>query len=541
MSWASPTRAVWIVLLLATWAGAQATPTITIAEAKHLAETRGDEHPSCVVRGTVTAAPGGNTNAPANFIIQDEAGSAMVVRTATLLPLKIWQTVEVRGTLYWNPLHPKEAAVDESLGIPSIQATEIVPLRISTQIQGKLLSRADARRGLYPIELVRVRGTVMRVMVGDSSIGPGDTVDYVVIGPEPELWAMVRRARSEPSWLKEQAIPGSEVELNGVLSFSSGAQEFRIRLRVPTDLAIIRPHSWFTVAHVLWVVGGLICCALIALAWIISLKRTVHRRTAQIQQAELQLRHAQKMEVIAQLASGVAHDFNNILMAINGYSELLLDENLDEEQKRIVEQILKAGQRAAGLTRKLQAFSRKQALDPALLDLNRFLDVLRPKLQSVLGEHVQMNMRLGIGAMTITADSSQLEDVLIDLTANARDAMRSRGTLIVSTEEVTITNKTDGIAPGHYVVLSFEDTGHGMDSATVSRIFEPFFTTKEIGKGSGLGLSTVYGIVRQNQGEIKVHSVVGRGTTFKVYLPYKEGVPDNSSTQGLLFTPQMLG
>jgi signal transduction histidine kinase len=512
---------------------AAAADTISIAAARDLAHQDQAANANCTIRGSVTLPPGAMATRPGDFYVQDDTGG-ILVRGEAVPALKLWERVEVSGHATWRD-EPKNGAATEGSGPEiRIQATQIIPLGGGGRIEPKRVPLAEAVKGYHAGEFIVVRGQVVRLVVGDMNRKSGEANDRFILGPERGVWVYARRRRADPSWLKDLAVPGSEVEVRGI-SVPSNAHDFRIRLRASTDLAIIRPPSWFTVAHILWLLVGLACCALTALAWIISLQRTVRRRTAEIRQAEFQLRHAQKMEVVAQLASGIAHDFNNILMAINGYSELLLDGGLTQEQKHHVEQIFKAGQKAADLTRKLTAFSRGQATAPAILDLNRFIEDLRPKLEGVAGEYTQIDIHLGGDAMTITADPCQLEDVLIDLTANARDAMQNRGTVTISTDEVTITNKTDGIVPGQYVVLSVADTGHGMDAATVSRIFEPFFTTKDIGKGSGLGLSTVYGIVRQNHGNIKVDSAVGRGTTFKVYLPYKEGSPDNVSSQGLLF------
>ncbi len=504
---------------------------ISIAAARNLANRNTDT--SCTIRGSVTFTPGMMATRPGDFYLQDETGG-ILVKSETAPALKLWDRVEVRGHVGSTDIPKNGAATEGRSDELRIEANQIVVLGPGPRVEPRRVSLTEATSERHAGEFIVVRGEVTRLILGDMSSKAGEANDHFIVGTEPGLTVYARRRRVDPPWLNNLALPGSEVEVRGI-SIPGKGPDFRLRLRASTDLAIIRGPSWFTVGHILWLLGGVACIALIAFSWIISLKRTVQRRAVEIHQAEHQIRHAQKMQVVAQLASGIAHDFNNLLMTINGYSELLLDEPLEEQQRYTVEQILKAGQKAAALTQKLQAFSRGQGGAPAILDLNRFVEDFRSKLERVAGENIRVDMRLGNQRMTITADPGQLEEVLMDLTANARDAMRDRGTLTITTNAVTITSKTDGMLPGHYVLLSVADTGHGMDAVTVSRIFEPFFTTKDIGKGSGLGLSTVYGLVRQNHGEIKVRSTVGRGTIFNVYLPYKEGEPDNVSPQGSLF------
>ncbi len=239
---------------------------------------------------------------------------------------------------------------------------------------------------------------------------------------------------------------------------------------------------------------------------------------------EEQLRQAQKLESIGRLAGGVAHDFNNLLTVINGYSQLLLrDLKAGDPLRDGIEEIHSAGERAAGLTRQLLAFSRKQVMSPRVLDLNRVVSEMQPMLARLLGEDVELCVELHAGAATICADRHQLEQVVMNLTVNARDSMPDGGELLI---ETAVVESGEGQARSHpdarvgrYVMLAVSDTGVGMDEETKNRIFEPFFTTKGIGKGTGLGLSMVQGIVAQSGGYIEVHSEEGKGTTFKIYLP----------------------
>lgn len=239
---------------------------------------------------------------------------------------------------------------------------------------------------------------------------------------------------------------------------------------------------------------------------------------------EEQLRHAQKMEAIGRLAGGVAHDFNNLLMVIIGYTELLR-ENLpkDGDQRGYADAVWNAGKKATLLTSQLLAFSRKQVMSPRMLDLNSVLQEVDRMLPRLIGEDVQLSILQGAGLATVKADPGQMEQVIMNLCVNARDAMPRGGRLSIETANARIDSdaarKIGANTPGNFVALTVTDTGAGMDAQTQSRIFEPFFTTKEKGKGTGLGLATVYGIVKQSGGYITVESEIGKGTRFDVYFP----------------------
>jgi PAS domain S-box-containing protein len=243
---------------------------------------------------------------------------------------------------------------------------------------------------------------------------------------------------------------------------------------------------------------------------------------------EEQLTQSQKMEAVGLLAGGVAHDFNNALSVITGYSGLLqMRLPADDPLVRYAEEIAKAAYRAAGLTRQLLAFSRKQVIQPVILDLNSLIVEMEKMLRRLIGENIEIFITRDVGLARVKADASQMEQILMNLAVNARDAMLQGGKVTIRTENADL-DETYSLQhlhfkPGRYVILSFSDTGCGMDKETLARIFEPFFTTKEPGKGTGLGLSTVYGIVKQNGGYISAYSEPGQGTTFKIYLPQAEG------------------
>ncbi len=239
---------------------------------------------------------------------------------------------------------------------------------------------------------------------------------------------------------------------------------------------------------------------------------------------ENQFRQAQKMESLGMLAGGIAHDFNNLLTIISGYSQMLLPGLSEKSAERgTVEQILKASQRAAELTRQLLSFSRQKVVQPKTIDLNSVVVGMSTMLRRIIGEHIDLSIEAGRNVGFVHADPGQIDQVIMNLVVNARDAMADGGKLLIETRDVELdesyADKLLIVRPGHYVMLAVTDTGTGMDDRTRELAFDPFFTTKEQGQGTGLGLSTVYGIVKQSGGAIDVYSEPGFGTSVKVYFP----------------------
>ena len=322
--------------------------------------------------------------------------------------------------------------------------------------------------------------------------------------------------------------PGALLRLTGISEsqLEPGALQPRLgalRMRVPEDIAVVRPAPWWDLQRALYAASTLTLLLVGALGVAVHLRRGLAKQVELRLRLEEQLLHAQRLESIGRLAGGVAHDFNNYLTVILGYASML--ESRFVEDKDACEQlagISAVGEKAAALTRQLLAFSRKQVLRPRACDLNDLIAHARGTLLPLIGEQVEIEMRLSSLA-PVSVDPDQFFQVLVNLAVNARDAMPAGGTLTITSGEVELTADStacaEALPPGRYANVSVADTGVGMDSETRTRVFEPFFTTKEPGRGTGLGLSVVFGIIKQSNGHIDVQSAPGCGTVFTIYVP----------------------
>jgi signal transduction histidine kinase len=289
-------------------------------------------------------------------------------------------------------------------------------------------------------------------------------------------------------------------ESTAMQAVQRGAQDYLVKSR--TDAELLRRAIRYACERAEW-------------------RRDVTRR-------ELELRQSHKMEAVGRLAGGVAHDFNNVLTAIFGYADLLLDQfGEDDPRQADVQEIRNAAERAAALTRQLLAFSRKQMIQPQILNLNDVVESLHKLMSRLVGEDIPVEIQGARDLWSVRADPGQLEQVLMNLAANGRDAMPEGGSLTIGTENVVVAEEDErtrpGLRPGDYVTLTVSDSGTGVPEDVRAHIFEPFFTTKAQGKGTGLGLATVYGIVKQNGGGIYLETEDKKGTRFIIYLPR---VPD---------------
>lgn len=271
-------------------------------------------------------------------------------------------------------------------------------------------------------------------------------------------------------------------------------------------------------------------------AELVAANQQLQQQIAERERLEERLRQAQKLEAIGSLAGGIAHDFNNLLVPILGYVELsLLDLAPESRLYANLAQVRKAAEQAANLTRQILAFSRQQVLELSILDLNVIVEEFKKMIQRLIGEDIELRTILTAAPYPVKADKGQIEQVLMNLAVNSRDAMPEGGRLTIETanvllDEAYVQKYASDLPPGPYVMLAVSDTGQGMDAETQKRIFDPFFTTKESGKGTGLGLATVFGIVKQHQGSIWVYSEPGRGTTFKIYLPQAKNTAQPATT-----------
>lgn len=465
------------------------------------------------VEGSVTWTDGGG-----NFFLQDVTGGLKVHSKAARVA--VGQQLHVVGFRSVKESTPAlEHALVRAVGdAPEVGAREIAALDAfdkASQLEGRLLRMngklLESRRTADGIELA---------LQDDNSL-----FTALLLG-------------TIPGWLA-QVEPGSALQITGVAVFardaSFRARSMQLLARSVDDLQIVKRPAIWTLRRMGIALAVLLASVLLGGLWIAFLRnRVAHHRVMleanmEKQRAlETQVVQSQKMESIGSLAGGVAHDFNNLLMIILGYIPLLKGEKLTTGGREALAEISDAGNRAADLTRQLLLFSRKQTPKMVVLELNETVRGLMRMLTRLLGEDVSLKFNGWLEELKVNADKGMLEQVLMNLAVNSRDAMPNGGSLVIRTEVRHLEAlEMSGLASpvnGNYVCLSVSDTGEGIPEEHLGSIFDPFFTTKEVGKGTGLGLATVYGIVKQHGGAIDVQSKVGVGTTFRICLPLAEGV-----------------
>lgn len=467
--------------------------------------------------GLLAARPGKGLVA---LVIADGLGSAMARR---VLPA----VVIIPFFLGWIRLEGQAAGFyDTEMGVAFLTAANVALLGIVVLIAAASLNRLDRHR----------RAAIEEVLANE------ERMDFALRAGGVGVWEANLHAGTVAWSDTHEAMHGLS---QGGFSGTFGAflecvhPEDREAARTAIETSLKPEHSPRLEYRTIWPDGST--------HWIVGSGRHVGIGTedasrvigigidiTERRQLENQLRQAQKMEAVGQLAGGVAHDFNNLLTVILGFTEIL-SEDLASNDPALqgISEIRKAADRATGLTRQLLAFSRRQILQPTVLNLNSVVTNAAEMLRRMIPATITLKVSPGDHLRNVRADVTQIEQVLMNLVVNARDAMPQGGTLTIETTNVTVDEvfaRRHGVAPaapGPYVMIAVSDTGVGMDSETQKRIFEPFFTTKPAGKGTGLGLATVFGIVKQSDGFVWVYSEEGKGTTFKTYLPSVDAVPQD--------------
>jgi len=461
--------------------------------------------------------------------------AVMLLRTADYLLMAgvTLLTVTGLGVAEMQGLVPTVPIARTPTNYPTIMMVDVI--LVATAIIGSLVARNTR------VNLAGIRATVDQLAAANRELARSEAryrsfvelaVDAIfVAGRDGTILEISRQASALTGIPRERLLGASLASVFSPIEPAGGPFPVDLLARsVPVMrlCRIVRPDGTAVDAeiHSAMLPEGPILC---------FCRDITERRQGEEERAKLhaQLIQSQKLESIGRLAGGVAHDFNNLLTVINGYSQLLLDAAKPGDPARdSLEEIHKAGERAAELTRQLLAFSRKQMLQPQVFDLNRVVTSMRSILTRVVGEDLDLRVELSAGPVTVRADPHQLEHVIMNLAVNARDAMAAGGELRLETAHREWDESLAGAHPeapaGRYAVLSVSDTGTGMSEETLRHIFEPFFTTKEAGKGTGLGLATVLGIVEQSGGFIEVSSRLGRGTAFRIHLPMAEEAPGDA-------------
>jgi len=438
---------------------------------------------------------------------------------------RIGDTVEALGFFDWA--RAKVSLSNAVLRVKSSDTAAPEPLAVAAE---------GLNSGIHDGRLVRIEG-----FLREQTQSFGDRILFLESG-RTVFKAVLEQPQDFPGL--DRLRSGALVRLTGICDMiwdetqsPATPSEIRIRLRDPEDILVLKDGPFWTLSRSMALMSVLLVVLLGATLTLVLLQRRLKARSVQLQTEmdgrvtlEDQLRQSQKLEGVGRLAGGVAHDFNNLLTVINGYCEMLVSEL--EGQKDLqgcAQEIRKAGERAASLTKQLLAFSRKQILQPVVLDLNELVQDMEKMLSRLIVEDIKLSQRVSSEPCYIKVDPGQISQVLMNLVVNARDAMPHGGEIILEIDPVFLDAETlqlrPDVTPGSYVRLTVSDTGLGMDAQTQEKIFEPFFTTKEQGKGTGLGLSTVFGVVKQSGGHIWVYSEVGHGTAFKLFFPRIEEAP----------------
>jgi signal transduction histidine kinase/CheY-like chemotaxis protein len=413
---------------------------------------------------------------------------------------------------------------------PVLEHAQIKPAAARSETKPRPSVAETVLSGEHDGQLISVEGYLVQ-----RRSTSGDHLFFLDSGRQ-KFTAVLEHPQAVAGW--EDLREGALLKLTGVCEIQwsqrfvpPAPEAFRLLLRTPADVQVIRHAPWWTLGRAMRILGGLLALVLLAAVWVTALRRRVQIQTTMLRKQmehrealEAQLRQSQKLESVGRLAGGIAHDFNNLLTVINGYANLLINDLAGNRQAlESVKEIKKAGENAGQLTRQLLAFSRKQILQPVVLNLNTLVADMEVMLRRLIGEDIELITNLETAPSRVRVDAGQLTQVMMNLAANARDAMPKGGKLTVEIRNVELDAKAvelhPEVLPGPYVLLAVSDTGSGMDEETRAHLFEPFFTTKDVGKGTGLGLATIFGIVKQSGGHIWVDSEPGRGTTFKIHLP----------------------
>lgn len=466
----------------------------------------------CRVRGVVTLVD------PVSFYIQDKTGGIRAVPASFAQIPKVGDRVEVTG---------KRGMLDYT---PFLEGVSVSITELPYLIKPKTLRGQNLVSGENEGELVSIKAQALeRVPAGGKLrfFAQDGNLIFQVVGSFPE------------SKLPEIKA-GSIVSLTGVCAVSRAntveVKSCRLLLRSPEDIQVVwRPPEGWDWERFFWALGLLSLVLLAGLCWVLLLRRQVRLQTKQISDRleresalEARLLQSQKMESIGQLAAGVAHDFNNLLTVIEGYAAMLAgDSALSKEGRISVNAIVHASHRAAELTQQLLAFSRQQPMKLQVLDVNEVLESVSKLFSRLLTESITLSTVLAPSLPQVRGDSGMIQQVMMNLLVNARDAMPNGGLLEIRTDLAEFPDDETALPgrAGQFIRVSVRDTGMGMSPEVMRRIFEPFFTTKEVGKGTGLGLATVHGIVQQHGGWVDVSSEIGKGTVFQVYFPVHKTKP----------------